>query len=87
VLAGAHDRLHDGAVEDHDQLVGQELGIRGAAALGLAGEKVAQPQLVVARHPPGEVAGDRIWALTRFEKGLLSGFGLPRSLPAVPVPR
>ena len=33
------------------------------------------------------LAGDRIRALTRFEQGLLSRFGLPRSLPALPGPR
>jgi hypothetical protein len=33
------------------------------------------------------LAGDRICALTRFERGLVSRFGLPRSLPTVPGPR
>jgi hypothetical protein len=33
------------------------------------------------------LAGDRIGAMTRFEKGVLPWFGLPRSRPAFPLPR
>ena len=57
VLSGAHDRLHDGAVEDDDQLIGQALGVCGSAALGLVGEVLAEPELVVAGDPPGRVTG------------------------------
>ncbi len=57
VPRGTHDGLHDGPVEDHDQLIGQPLRILGAAALGLAGEIIAQTQLVIARDPPGRMPG------------------------------
>jgi len=50
VQAGAHDGLHHGPVEDDNQLIGQALGILGAATLGLAGE-------VVARDAPGRMTG------------------------------
>jgi hypothetical protein len=43
VPAGAHDRLHDRAVEDDDQLIGQPLRVVGVSAPGLAGEVLAQP--------------------------------------------
>jgi len=33
----------------------------------------------------GNAAGDRISAMTRFESGLLSRFGLPRTLPRRPA--
>src|SRR5262249_33788699 len=54
---GAQDGLHDGAVEDDDQLVGKELGICGLATFGLAGEVAAELELVVAGDLPGWVAG------------------------------
>src|SRR5215469_4181455 len=57
VAQGAHDGLHDGAVEDDDQLVGKELGICGLATFGLAGEVAAELELVVAGDLPGWVAG------------------------------
>ena len=56
VPRGTHDGLHDGTVEDDDQLIGQALGVFGQAAVGLAGEVVAEPELVVAGDPPGRVA-------------------------------
>jgi hypothetical protein len=42
---GAHDGLHDGAVEYDGQLIGQALGVVGLAALGLAGEVVRSRSL------------------------------------------
>ena len=57
MLRGAHDGLHDGAVEHDDQLIGQPLGVGGLAALGLVGEVLAEPELVVAGDPPGRVTG------------------------------
>ena len=57
VQCRAHDGLHDDPVEDDDQLIGQALGIGGLAALGLAGEVIPEPHLVVARDPPGRMAG------------------------------
>lgn len=52
----AHDRLHDGAIEEGDELIGQPFGILRQAACGLALEEAADPQLVIAGHEPSRVA-------------------------------
>src|SRR6516164_11122330 len=57
VAQGAHDGLHDGAVEDDDQLVGKTLRIFGLATFGVPGEVATELELVVAGDLPGWVAG------------------------------
>src|SRR6516164_6434717 len=82
-MHGAHDGLHDGAVEDDEQLVGKALGVFGLATFGLAGEVAAELELVVAGDLPSWVAG-----VCQFGRGVdewAAAEGLGRSPPAQAV--